>query len=98
MIKKKIKLDIILENDPDGQKNIDGRIYYPNEGGKIHIKKYGNRLIFNEIFFHEVAHLFDWLLGNGSIKKNKEDKYINEEFALEVGLEMEKHFNNINNK
>jgi len=41
------------------------RIFYPNEGNKIMIKKGLNTIEFSEAIHHEIGHLFDWYLSKG---------------------------------
>lgn len=44
--------------------NTIARIYYPNEGNKIIIKKGLNTIELSEAIFHEIGHLIDYYISN----------------------------------
>lgn len=79
---KKITIEVEVEIiDEFEDEDILGRIFYPNEGNKIILKKGANQLAFHRNFLHEIGHLFDWYLSEG---KQSKDVNIREKIADEV--------------
>jgi hypothetical protein len=68
-MKLKLEVDIeIVEEFED--KDIIGRVYYPDEGNKIQIKKGLNTIESSEVIRHELGHLLDWYVSNGQQSEN----------------------------
>lgn len=65
-MKFKIEVDIdIVEEFQDSESTI-ARIYYPDEGNKIEIRKGLNTLTVFQSIHHEIGHLLDWYLGQST--------------------------------
>jgi hypothetical protein len=83
IVKKNIKINMLIEIVEEFEnKDISARIYYPNEGNKIQIKKGLNIIELNESIFHEFGHLIDWYISN---EKQSKDKNTREKIADNIG-------------
>jgi hypothetical protein len=64
VVKLSIDVDIELVDEFD-KENVIARVYYPDEGNKIQIKKGLDTITLSEAIFHEIGHVIDWYLSNG---------------------------------
>lgn len=60
-----INVRIRIVDNLDNQDCV-ARVYYPNEGNIILIKKGLNAVEFSKAIHHEIGHIFDWYLSNGN--------------------------------
>ena len=68
-----IDIDIeVVESFEDD--DILARIYYPDEGNKIQIRKGLNTLELSDAIFHEVGHLIDWYISDGNQSNNVDNR------------------------
>jgi hypothetical protein len=83
MSKKTIlNLNIEIVEEFEDNKDTIGRIYYPDEGNKIQIKKGLNTVLLSETIFHEIGHLIDWYISNQNQSDNVD---VREENADKIG-------------
>lgn len=84
-MKLKIEIDIELVEDFGDDKDVIARVFYPDEGNKIQIKKGLNLIEVHRAIHHEVGHLMDWYISEG---KQSEDVGIRERNADIIGSEI----------
>ena len=77
-----ISIEIELVEEFPDDNSVVARVYYPNEGNKIQVKKGLNAVQFSEAIHHELGHLFDWYLSDGKQSKHKS---IREDNAVLIG-------------
>lgn len=64
-MKLNIELDIELVESFENKDTL-ARVYSPNEGNKIQIKKGLNTVDLSESIFHEVGHVIDWYISESN--------------------------------
>lgn len=73
-VKRKLTIKCKVEIVHDLSNDAIARVYYPDEGNKISIKKGLNVLEFSEAIFHEIGHLVDWYIGKQSNLREVREK------------------------
>ena len=61
---RKIRLDmtVAVVEQIGGDREIAARVYYPDEGSRIIVKKGLNTIELSEALFHELGHVIDWII------------------------------------
>ena len=75
-----LQIDIEIENFDTN--DVIARVYYPNEGNCILIKKGLNVLELSNAIYHEIGHLIDWYISGENQSSHVEIRELN---ACEIG-------------
>ena len=85
----KLEINIeIVDSFPDNDYGI-ARVFYHNEGNTIFVKKGLSKAFLEKTLFHEVSHVVDWYMSEGSQSKDVDRR---ESIAISVGNRLYKLF------